>query len=224
MIINGHEIAGRMPLFIKDLRQGIRDRRKKQTRRIEKLCKVPAGHELVHMTKSLGYPASEGFDGFGFQDPAKEWDPIYFQPRCKVGDIRVMTEPLKWVGESLYADDNERVFTNRVIAGIESGAPLEWRWQKDYLTSVHMPHEAARTLCRITGVRVERLQEISDDDCIDEGTDGSETHQEWTPATWFADQGTPTMCFAALWDSINADRGYSWESNPYVFVYSFEVV
>jgi len=35
------------------------------------------------------------------------------------------------------------------------------------------------------------------------------------------DQATPSMCFEALWDSLNAKRGYGWDKNPWVWVIEF---
>lgn len=87
--------------------------------------------------------------------------------------------------------------------------------------SIHMPKWAARLWLRITDVRVERLHPMLDADARAEGIrqyvvsgpdpDGR-SYQDWV---------TP---FKELWDSINAKRGYSWESNPWVWVVAFERV
>ncbi len=104
-----------------------------------------------------------------------------------------------------------------------------------------MPHQI-----RITGVRVERLQDISDEDCIREGIEEDSPYY-WVPVNrslpnWrkivegvsdmysndrdgkvyphFWD--SPRKAFAALIDRISG-KG-TWESNPWVFVYEFELV
>ena len=89
-----------------------------------------------------------------------------------------------------------------------------------------MPHY----IC-ITNVRVERLQDISDEDCIKEGVckwtkdkelykydlaDGFEMFE------WRDKPRTPREAYAALIDRISGNG--TWESNPYVFVYDFELV
>ena len=91
-----------------------------------------------------------------------------------------------------------------------------WRWRP----SIHMPRWASRITLEITGVRVERLQDISEEDAKAEGV-------ELIGARLVNDDGSTTaythkMHFEALWDSINEDRGYSWESNPWVWVVNFK--
>jgi hypothetical protein len=75
--------------------------------------------------------------------------------------------------------------------------------------SIHMPRWASRLTLRVTSVRVERLQSISDEDALAEGI-ALRRHD--------AARGE----FHALWDSINADRA-PWSSDPWVWVVSFEV-
>jgi hypothetical protein len=79
------------------------------------------------------------------------------------------------------------------------------RWRP----SIHMPRWASRITLEITDIRVERVHEISRDDCEAEGS-------YW--ATDADDEGG----FVNLWDSINAKRGYGWDANPWVWVISFK--
>ncbi len=96
--------------------------------------------------------------------------------------------------------------------------------------SIHMPRWASRIMLEITGVRVERLNSISEEDAAAEGV-GS--------AVWFAGKGVPEEqwtslgehgayrashinSFATLWESIyGAD---SWQANPWVWVIEFKRV
>lgn len=82
-----------------------------------------------------------------------------------------------------------------------------------WIPSIHMPRWASRITLEITGVRVERVQEIDDEDAIAEGI----------KPIWDNDVG-PVSVFAELWDDINAARGYSWGSNPWVWVVEFKQI
>ena len=82
--------------------------------------------------------------------------------------------------------------------------------------SIHMPRWASRITLEIVNIRVERVQEISGDQCTLEGiqvawSDPNNSMQE-------------KMAFKALWDSINAKRGYGWDVNPWVWVIEFKRV
>ena len=66
----------------------------------------------------------------------------------------------------------------------------------------------------ITGLRAERLQEITEEDALLEGVYGDESYE----------QATPTMCYEALWDSLNAKRGYPWAGNWWVWVIDWHIL
>ena len=96
--------------------------------------------------------------------------------------------------------------------------------------SIHMPKEAARLFLRVTDVRVERLQDITDYRA--EGIHPSEACEECFAVCGGCDPlNSPTGCdneidaFAGLWDRTvkPADLPlYGWEANPWVFVIEFE--
>nr|WP_226576436.1 hypothetical protein [Acuticoccus sediminis] len=79
----------------------------------------------------------------------------------------------------------------------------------------HMPRWASRLTLRVTDVRVQRLQEISEEDAKAEGCP-CQTDEDlggMDPRGWFTD----------LWDSLNAKRGFGWDANPWVAAVTFEV-
>ena len=84
--------------------------------------------------------------------------------------------------------------------------------------SIHMPRWASRITLRVTDVRVQRVQEISEEDAIAEGITRWEGDRLQR-----GDKGARND-FSRLWDSINAKRGYSWESNPFCWAITFERV
>ena len=81
------------------------------------------------------------------------------------------------------------------------------RWRP----SIHMPRWASRITLEITGVRVERLQDISEADAIAEGV----TNSLHLTGGRFAREN-----FAHLWWTINGDG--NWEANPWVWVMQFK--
>jgi hypothetical protein len=86
--------------------------------------------------------------------------------------------------------------------------------------SIHMPRWASRISLEVTGVRVERLRDISVRDAIAEGAEPLLPHVACTqacPEDYIAGYHT-------LWDSLNAERGYGWDVNPWVWVVEFRRV
>lgn len=88
-------------------------------------------------------------------------------------------------------------------------APTRWR------PSIFMPREAARIFLKVKNIRVERLQDITEEDAKAEGLyNGYHTTETSTPA------GTAKQAFMWIWQKINGDE--SWLSNPWVWVVEFE--
>lgn len=86
-----------------------------------------------------------------------------------------------------------------------------------------MPHQI-----RITGIRCERLQDISDEDCVKEGVRVGSQALEYpyyfidTKQFLICDYKSPRRAFAALIDKVSG-RG-TWDRNPWVVAYEFELV
>jgi len=96
--------------------------------------------------------------------------------------------------------------------GLEIG---KWR------PSIFMPRWASRITLEITEIRVERLQEISEEDARAEGI-------IWVTIETAPQSNVYRPCavenFGRLWDSLNAKRGYGWEVNPWVWCLSFRMI
>jgi len=102
---------------------------------------------------------------------------------------------------ALYRADNE-----------ETIQPLKWK------PSIHMPRWASRINLEITDIRVERVQDISDQEAKAEGVDGI------PDPTILGTNYHHIIPFAELWDSINKKRGYGWDENPWVWCVSFKKI
>lgn len=97
-------------------------------------------------------------------------------------------------------------------------------------SKLHLPEWAARHFILITKVWVERLQDISDEDCIKEGIekisdyDGLCEHSKssyyFSPHDRKTRYSTPQQAFVALVNHANGGQDI-WSENPYVFVYEF---
>lgn len=117
-----------------------------------------------------------------------------------------------------YAADDNRRLDIEVVDGVrgiyspESDVYVPFRWRP----SIHMPRWASRITLEITGVRVERLQDISQADAKAEGC-------------WYGRGGgepdfavSPADHFPTLWESIYGEE--SWQANPWVWVIEFKRV
>jgi hypothetical protein len=92
----------------------------------------------------------------------------------------------------------------------EWGRVLNKAWAA-WRPSIYMPRWASRITLELTEVRVQRVQEISNEDAVAEGfpqVDGR---------TW------GRLGFSQTWDSLNAKRGYGWDVNAWVWALTFKV-
>ncbi|MBO6542343.1 MAG: hypothetical protein JJ939_11490 [Alphaproteobacteria bacterium] len=113
-------------------------------------------------------------------------------------------------------------------------APEHWnaqnaQWMKEngfkWKPSIHMPRWASRMTLLITDVRVQRLQDISEEDAKAEGTGACCLKcTEAAPCGCVYPQPDYKDGFALLWDSLNEDRGFGWDVNPWVTAYTFDVI
>lgn len=105
----------------------------------------------------------------------------------------------------LYAADGPRP---QPLAGKRDGGTTPKWWKRP---SIHMPRWASRITLEVTGVRVERLQDISEADALAEGVSAILDEMR---------RATPRCDFQALWQSINGPG--SWDANPWVWIVEFK--
>lgn len=113
-------------------------------------------------------------------------------------------------------DDNVCAVMNGRFGQYHAG----WK-NKKFVEALFMPYKI-----EITDVKVERLQDISDNDCIAEGiikyANGVYTYAIDRKKIFRSRFGTPRVVYADLIDRISG-KG-TWRNNPYVFVYDFKLV
>jgi len=107
---------------------------------------------------------------------------------------------------------------NKVPTDSDIQYPATWdHWVSKRRPSIHMPRWASRIALEITGVRVERLQDITEEGAKAEGLIGIKGSEE---SPWFT---TPISEFHDLWDSIY--RGdCRWDANPWIWDVEFRVI
>lgn len=103
----------------------------------------------------------------------------------------------------------------------------EFLQSKGYTNKMFVKAEKMPHAIRITNIRIERLQDISEEDCMKEGiwrddNVGLEDTTYWYHGLVNSSFRTPQQAYASLIDSISG-KG-TWASNPYVFVYNFELI
>lgn len=188
-------------LFSTEMVQAILAGRKTQTRRLTGLeipNQKPSSYEFLGWDKNITvFKSPEG--------KFRDCEPIYREGNILW--VRETFDKIAW--EFLYkADDN---------SSNEFYTAVTWK------PSIHMPKEAARIFLKVTDVRVERLQDISGYEVVAEGVGKLPSARSMTQASIDYKTKEPQLKleFSILWDSINGKK-YPWDTNPWVWVYTFE--
>lgn len=122
-----------------------------------------------------------------------------------------------------YFDTNADAFKADWDGKSADGIP-EPRWTP----SIHMPRSASRLILRPSSVALERLQDITEEDSVQEGIDIHSIDDDAMPYLYSSGlpqclaRETAKEAFRDLWIGIYGLE--SWDSNPYVWVCKFEVI
>lgn len=199
--------------------RAILDNRKKVTRRVVKPhSKIPTNAVFGYtfftpkgcISARGGWTDGNGENRYGenfFKIPYLPGDTLYVRETWKQAVCDYAGGGYGLTDIYIYKAD-EPVDTTRMM--------VEGKWHP----STRMPKEAARIFLRVTGVRVERLQEITHGGIEEEGIVTKET-----PGSPY--RINPFFSFKILWDSMlkGKDRAlYGWDANPWVWVIEFERV
>ena len=203
-------------LFSAPMVRAILNGRKTQTRRIVKLPKERGSWE----------PSSTGGVGVTYSDgtPCPEMSCIWNTSTgtsliCQhglVGDRLWVRETFKqYNGIISYKADGNWISDFNDIDNFNPHENIKWK------RSIHMPRSASRILLEITGVRVERLQDISECDAKAEGSYVCDYFGRRL-LDQSSNQGCYKWGYRSIWESLNGTG--SWDLNPFVWVIEFKLL
>lgn len=208
-------------LFSTEMVRALLEGRKTVTRRVVK--PQPEGRP-VPVTKDScwpGYFAIQGTERV-VRPPYQPGDVLYVRETFRVdclSDI-VGSGRVQYKADGSYAD----IYFEAARYDMMRRAQSKPGWRPNE----NMPREAARIFLRVNNVRVERLQDITEEDAKAEGAQKMYPYTDpETGKTAFLvhDDGTYRIGFFRIWDSVikPKDRvAYCWESTPWVWVIEFE--
>ena len=204
----GTVITERPILFQTDMVKAILEGRKTQTRRIIK--NMPTGDQSLDLSDLYDH------------------SPEYFYKICpygKPGDLLWVREAWNTYSEYVSKPDYSVMGTEDFVYRADDNRVDKWK------PSIHMPKAACRIWLMVEVVRVERLQEISERNAMDEGIEavGYDDVDGTAWKDYLAKKGnyypyyySGKKSFKSLWVSMNGPE--SWETNPWVWVVKFRVL
>lgn len=190
-------MAEKQILFRTEMVRAVLEGRKTVTRRVVK-PQPPGGVKRLCQKDSTGVWRSPGENVW--------WE---FRAPCQPGDILWVRETWGIVPDFMGAAPGPTYKADYLASELAALNEKHYRW----CPSIHMPWEIARIFLRVTGVRAERLQDISGEDIRAEGVLG--THFQ-----------APTRgAFADAWNRTIKPKDmavYGWDANPWVWVIEFQ--
>lgn len=222
------------------LTQAVIEGRKTQTRRI---ITCPQSYKGQYVSGFHVYKRE--LDGFiseicMYDEDERDFDEGQILPKYKVGEIVAVAQSYDTIDnfykEAFSYNHSAHGMTICEFDGVSDEDVQKWnmiavnyRGKKSWTNKLFVKPELMIHFIRITNVRIQRLQDISDEDCLAEGVkkiiseDGTPRYyvKDWKGDTLLATD-TPQNAYAFLIDRVGQNG--DWESNPYVFVYDFELI
>lgn len=222
------------------LTQAVLEGRKTMTRRIIKCPRTFRGewvagfniHRSPSDKKIVGFPCMYDAD-------EREFDMGEILPKYELGEVVAIAQSYQDINNYYYAALRRKTSIHGQIIDeldlVNIHDIIKWKSLRDDLMNTPgwtnkmfvkadlMPHHI-----KITGVKVERLQDISDEDCLKEGIYEDSGDDKFPPSIFYDFEGnkddgfdTPREAFAALIDKVSGEG--TWERNPFVWVYEFKL-
>lgn len=222
------------------LTQAVLEGRKTQTRRIINFPNSFKGQYVAgfHVHRNVG--DNKIYDICLYDEDGRDFEGGQINPKYKIGEIVAVAQSYKTIDDfyqTAYSYKHSvHGMTITEFDGISYDDIRKWnmiavnyRGKKVWTNKLYVKPELMLHFIRITNVRIERLQEISDGDCLAEGItkivseDGTlryyvkDGNGESLYATY-----TPQDAYAFLIDKVG--KKGDWDRNPYVYVYDFELI
>ena len=203
-------------IFNTEMVRAILDGRKTQTRR---MFKAQPHDDWAPFSKNAEWFTPTVIDKRGFYQPANDEvfgvsseDCAFVSPFGTLGDQL-------WVREAMTKAHWPDLYY--VCGGLTAGTgdeDFDYRGAeyRGFIPSIHMPRWAARILLEVTAIRVERLNEISENNAIKEGFDHSRSAAAKSGG-WYE---KPRAAFLRTWEQIY----HNVDANPWVWVVEFKVI
>jgi hypothetical protein len=204
-------MADRPILFSGAMVRALLDGRKTQTRRVVKETTLP------HLRREGDFHLRAGSGlltrNYYFRVPYAVGDRLYVREAWRCGLVHDARAPRDMKPGSFIAYEADAPHDCASVHG-------------RFRQGMHIPRWASRLTLTVTDVRVQRLQEISEQDAIDEGM--------WRCGEFWiyrdpddVEEGdgysTPRNAYRFLWEELNAERGFGWDVNPWIVAVSFTV-
>lgn len=185
-----------------------------QTKEIKGQCYKFYDNKFREVTDDLKYLDTAAPDRYAVIVRTTDGQLLEFKPQYRMREVVAVAQSY----QKAYPNADFEMVDKWTFMTESAG----WK-NKMFVRAELMPHTI-----KITNIRVERLQDISDEDCLAEGIEKMIVGCEYYcysflhPNKMWEDFKLPRQAYATLIDKING-KG-TWESNPYVFVYDFELV
>lgn len=175
------------------------------------------------MTRRIMKPQPIKLDSVNY-----DWNGLWFTDKNHCGRVLRNKCPYGEVGDILWVRETWKYEESTKYTDVCSDGVFYYKADKDshiirgWKPSIFMPKEACRIRLEITNIMVERLNDISEEDAINEGV------EKWLDGNYKAygkNAGKYERAkdsFRSLWQSINGEQ--SWEANPWVWIIEFKQI
>ena len=196
-------------IFSTKMVQAILSGRKTQTRRVMKVQPSTQDHKFLTVLDTTARNAR-------LIRGKHHWAKLTADS-CRLLDSSVyFSSPYGYVEERLWVRESFALSNNKCFykANFEDEDITTWK------PAIHLPRSFSRITLEITKLRIQRLNDITEEEAIAEGCTGLHLQRLDKPQQFLP----PVEHFAHVWDKINSKRGFSWATNPYVWVIEFRRV